>query len=110
MSRSNGCFLLFSTRYNLLCVLSDHCTENGVGEDELLFENYPHTVMILDTTSHFDPPRYNDDSDVDMSRDAEIPVARSSWRLDCVWRRPSICGFSVWNLVPVTLLAPRISR
>ena len=47
MSGSNGCFVLFGTRYNLLCVLSAHCTENGVGEDELRFENYPHTVMIL---------------------------------------------------------------
>lgn len=64
----------------------------------------------MNTNSHIDPPRYNDDSEVDMSRVAEIPVARSSWRLDFVWRRPSICAFSVWDLLPVTLLAPRISR
>jgi len=38
-------------------------------------------------TSHFEPPRYYDDSDVDISMGVEIPVARSSWRLDFLWRR-----------------------
>jgi hypothetical protein len=39
---------------------------------------------------------------------AQIPGARSLWRLHFVQRGPNIYGSSVWNLLLVTLLARRI--
>jgi hypothetical protein len=60
-----------------------------VAQNTLLKHKWVHTVFI-----HW-------------NRGAQIAEARSTRQLDFV---PNICGLSVWNLVHVTLLVPRIAR
>jgi hypothetical protein len=42
------------------------------------------------------------------TRGAQIPGARSSWRLNVFTAAPNVCGSSIWNLLRVTILAPRV--
>lgn len=76
-------------------MLSAQSTENGVNEDELRFENNPHTVHgpapnegVVYTASHFVPPCYYDD----RNPSRQVVVANRF----CV-ATLNICGFSVWN-------------
>jgi hypothetical protein len=74
--------------------------------DELLSGSYFKVAVVFAGMQSLIQRRQTPSS---YTRGAQILGARSSWRLIFFFTAaPNVCGSSIWNLLRVTILAPRV--